>query len=187
LCLNDLGLSRKVFELALKGMDKLLNRDLIKHHILSIADFSKPSLVKRLFVIDLDLEELLFNTWVTHGRNSGALLPQYFSNKPRSKKSSLGFFVTGAPYNGSNGYSLRLQGLEPGFNTNAGMRGIVVHGSRYVGEDYIEQKGTVGRSLGCPAVPAEISESLINTIKEGSCLFIYHPSPNYLLRSTILK
>ena len=170
-----------------KGMDKLLNRDLIKHNILTIADFSKPSLVKRLFVIDLDLEELLFNTWVTHGRNSGTLLPQYFSNKPRSKKSSLGFFVTGVPYHGSNGYSLRLQGLEPGFNTNAGMRGIVIHGSRYVGENYIEQKGTVGRSFGCPAVPAEISETLINTIKEGSCLFIYHPSPNYLHRSAILK
>jgi len=185
--LESIGLSRKVFELALHGMEKLIKTKQIQSNILSIADFSKPSIDKRLFVIDLENDQLLFYTWVAHGRNSGTEWANSFSNKPRSKKSSLGFYVTGQPYQGSNGYSLKLIGLEKGFNNNAFQRAIVLHGADYVNTDYISSQGYIGRSLGCPAVTSEISEPLINTIKEGSCLFIYHPSTLYLKRSTLLR
>lgn len=185
--LEQSGLSRDVFEKALHGMEKLLRKNLIVTNILSIIDFSKPSTEKRLFVIDLDQSLLLFHTWVAHGHNSGKELANSFSNKPRSKKSSLGFYVTGATYRGSNGYSLKLQGLETGFNSNAFKRAIVVHGADYVNENYIQSQGYIGRSLGCPAVEPSISQALINTIKEGSCLFIYHPSPVYLKHSSLLN
>jgi len=184
--LEAIGLSRKVFEMALHGMEKLKKTKKIQTDILSIADFSKSSTDKRLFVIDLENDELLFYTWVAHGRNSGIEWANSFSNKPRSKKSSLGFYVTGTPYQGSNGYSLKLIGLEKGFNSNAMQRAIVLHGADYVNTDYISSQGYIGRSQGCPAVTPEISEPLINTIKEGSCLFIYHPSSLYLKRSTLI-
>jgi hypothetical protein len=185
--LESIGLSRKVFELALHGMEKLKKTKQIQSDILSIADFSKPSIDKRLFVIDLENDQLLFYTWVAHGRNSGTEWANSFSNKPRSKKSSLGFYVTGHPYQGSNGYSLKLIGLEKGFNNNAMQRAIVLHGADYVNTDYISSQGYIGRSQGCPAVTTEISEPLINTIKEGTCLFIYHPSTLYLKSSTLLR
>lgn len=185
--LEQFGLSRNVYEMALKGMTKLRLLDKVQHNILTIADFSKPSSTKRLYVIDLDLGQLLFNTFVAHGRNSGQIYAQAFSNKPRSKKSSLGFYVTGSPYFGSNGYSLKLLGVEPGVNSLAAARGIVIHGANYVSEDQISSQGYLGRSQGCPAVPPEINDSLIEAIKEGSCLFIYHPTPSYIHRSSLLR
>lgn len=185
--LESFGLDREVFELALKGMSKLMESNQIHTNILSIADFSKPSTVKRLFVIDLDHAALLFNTWVAHGRNSGKETAQNFSNKPSSNKSSLGFYVTGEPYQGSNGYSLKLFGMEQGFNSNAFKRAIVIHGAGYVNPTLIESQGFIGRSQGCPAVLPELTKPLINTIKEGTCLFVYHPNPTYLSKSTLLK
>jgi len=186
LCLEDMGLSKKVFEMALKGMERLTRTDKLRQHILSIADFSKPSNVKRLFVIDLDLEEMLFHTWVAHGRNSGLTYATSFSNHPRSHKSSLGFYITGLSYNGSRGYSLKLDGVEPGINNNALKRGIVIHAAEYVGEEFAEN-GLIGRSWGCPAVAPDINAPLINTIKEGSCFFIYHPTSNYAYRSKMAR
>lgn len=185
--LEESGLSRKVFEMALKGMEKLKKAKRLHSNILSIADFSKASIDKRLFVIDLDNDVLLFNTWVAHGRNSGKETANSFSNKPRSKKSSLGFYITGATYQGSNGYSLKLLGMEQGFNSNALQRAIVLHGADYVNEEYITSQGYIGRSQGCPAVNPEVNEPLINSIKDGSCLFIYHPSTLYIKRSTLLR
>lgn len=185
--LEATGLTREVFEMALHGMEKLKNANLLNSDILSIIDFSKSSTEKRLFVIDLDNYELLFNIWVAHGRNSGEALASSFSNKPRSKKSSLGFYVTGPAYQGSNGYSLKLVGVENGFNNNAFQRAIVVHGADYVNANYINSQGYIGRSQGCPAVAPQVSRPLINTIKEGTCLFIYHPSASYLNRSALLQ
>ncbi|MBC7848980.1 MAG: murein L,D-transpeptidase catalytic domain family protein [Chitinophagaceae bacterium] len=185
--LDELGLSRKVFEFALHGMDKLRRTDRIHSNIITIADFSKSSTEKRLFVIDLDTKEILYNTWVAHGKNSGKETANIFSNKVQSNKSSLGFYVTGSAYNGSNGYSMKLMGMESGFNSNAFKRAIVLHGADYVNTDYINSQGYIGRSQGCPAVMPEISAALIDSIKEGSCLFIYHPSSTYISRSSLLR
>ena len=185
--LDDWGLSKKVFEMALRGMFKLLRNGQIKANILSIVDFSQPSVNKRLYVIDLDNYSLLFNTYVAHGVRSGKQAATYFSNKPASHKSSLGFYVTGETYKGSNGYSLKLRGMEKGINDYAMRRGIVMHGADYVSEEYIESQGYIGRSYGCPAVASEVSHELIDLVKEGTCLFIYHPSPTYRTRSRLIK
>lgn len=185
--LGDWGLSKKVFEMALKGMYKLMRSGHIKTNILSIVDFSQPSTNKRLYVIDLDNYTLLYNTWVAHGAKTGKTQATYFSNKPSSHKSSLGFYVTGETYKGSNGYSLKLRGMERGINDYALRRGIVMHGADYVSQEYIESQGYIGRSFGCPAVNAEISQELIDNVKDGTCLFIYHPSASYRTNSTLIK
>lgn len=185
--LEELGLSQKVFEYALKGMGQLDKKGKLKHRIISIVDFSQSSDKKRLYVIDLDQEALLYNTYVSHGKNTGTKDAQSFSNKAGTHKSSLGFYITANTYNGSNGYSLRLHGMEKGFNDQAFRRAIVVHGANYVSESYIDRQGYLGRSQGCPAVPSEIAADLINDIKDGTCLFIYHSSQQYPYRSSFLK
>ena len=149
--LAEWGLSKKVFEMGLRGMFKLTRTGLIKSNILSIVDFSQPSTSKRLYVIDLDNYSLLYNTWVAHGAKTGKNSATYFSNKPSSHKSSLGFYVTGKTYTGQHGLSLRINGLEKGINDKALARRIVVHGSRYVGENFLESNPFTGRSYGCPA------------------------------------
>ena len=127
------------------------------------------------------------NTYVAHGRNSGKEFAKSFSNRPESHKSSLGFYITGSTYNGVHGLSLRIDGLERGINDKAWARKVVIHGSDYVGDNYLEENPFSGRSYGCPAVPLTERDSIINAIKEGSCLFIYHPSKLYLSRSKILN
>jgi len=185
--LKQIGLSKKVFTMALRGMAKLVKTRHIKDNLLAIVDFSQPSVNKRLYVIDLNNYQLLYNTYVAHGRKTGKITATSFSNKNESNKSSLGFYVTGNAYLGSNGYSLKLQGVEKGINDGAMRRGIVIHGADYVSEGFIESQGYIGRSWGCPAVAPDISEPLIDLLKEGSCLFIYHPTTAYTSRSAMLK
>jgi hypothetical protein len=185
--LQEAGLSKKVFTLALKGMARLVKTRHIKDNLLTIVDYSQPSNKKRLYVVDLENYQLLFNTYVAHGMKTGKVKAQYFSNKPASNKSSLGFYVTGPEYQGSNGRSLRLVGVEKGINDYAMKRGIVVHGADYVNEYLIATQGYIGRSWGCPAVAPEVSDALIDVLKEGSCMFIYHPTPSYREKSQLLR
>ncbi len=185
--LDSLGLSQKVFEYALTGMAKLEKNGKLKQRVVSIVDFSQSSDKKRLYVIDLDGSTLLYNTYVSHGRNTGSKDAQFFSNKPGSNKSSLGFYITANTYNGANGYSLRLHGVEKGFNDQAFRRAIVIHGADYVSEKYISSQGYIGRSQGCPAIPSDISRDLINNIKDGTCLFVYHSAQQYPMRSALLR
>ena len=184
--LEAMGLSRLAFQYALNGWNALLKEGKIKkNNILSILDFSLPSGEKRLFVIDLELGKLLFNTYASHGKNSGNSIPTHFSNRQNSNQSSLGFYVTGDTYKGKHGTSLRLQGEESGINDNALSRGIVVHGAEYANEQVAEQRGSIGRSQGCPAIPQHLSKPIIEQIKNGSCLFIYSPNKEYLKKSAI--
>lgn len=186
--LDSLSLSREAFDYAVKGLDKLEDQGVLHNDsILSIVDFGLPSSQKRLFIINLNSGELLFNTFVSHGRNSGKERATSFSNRINSFESSLGFYVTGATYKGEHGYSLRLQGMERGINDNALARGIVMHSADYVNEQLIKKQGYLGRSLGCPAVPVKLHKAIISTIKEGSCLFLYSPDKKYLASSNILK
>lgn len=182
------GLSKSAFELAQNGFLKIEKQGLLENDsVISIIDFSQPSDKKRLYVLDIKNYKLLYNTLVAHGRNSGKLWAQSFSNRPSSYKSSLGFYITGETYKGSNGYSLKLEGLEKGFNNNAARRAIVLHGAGYVSNSYIQDQGFIGRSEGCPAVPQKYAKEIINTIKDGSCLFIYHPDKLYSQRSLLAK
>jgi hypothetical protein len=180
------GLSQQAFDYAKKGFDKLMSQGMLQNDsIISIADFSQPSTQKRLYVVDLKNYKVLFNTHVAHGRNTGREWATYFSNQPSSYKSSPGFYITGQTYNGGNGYSLKLEGMEKGINDNAYERAIVMHGADYVNAAFAAQNGYLGRSQGCPAVPVALARPIINTIKDGSCLFIYNP--NYVKNSSLLK
>jgi hypothetical protein len=186
--LEDFGLSRKAFEYAYKGYTWLLeHHQLNRTNVLSICDFSQSSKNKRLYIIDLDERKVLINTYVAHGRNSGGEFAHSFSNSTKSHKSSLGFYVTESTYTGDHGLSLRIRGLEKGFNDKAERRNIVVHGSSFVGADFLEGNSFNGRSFGCPAVPAVETEDVIDAIKDGSCLFIYYPAKKYIVKSKLIN
>jgi hypothetical protein len=186
--LSQAGLSQAVFNSAMQGLQKLDSTGVIrKDDIITIVDFSQPSNKKRLYVVDLQNKQILFNTLVAHGKNSGSLWAKSFSNEASSLKSSPGFYVTEDTYTGHNGYSLRLNGLEKNINDNALNRDVVMHGAPYVDQSAINRLGFIGRSWGCPAVPESQHKAIINTIKGGTCLFIYSPDKNYQQRSTILN
>jgi hypothetical protein len=186
--LSDLGLSKAAFQYALTGYNTLIESGKIqKDNILTIIDFSLPSSKKRLFVIDLVSGQLLFNTFVSHGKNSGTVLATRFSNAFNSLKSSLGFYTTAGTYLGKHGYSLRLEGQEAGINDNAFKRGIVIHSANYVSENTASSKGFVGRSQGCPAIPESLKKPIIETIRDGSCLFVYSPDLFYASHSKLLN
>lgn len=186
LSLGEKGLSKEAFEYAMEGYDKLVEENKISNTTyITICDMSQSSKRKRLYVVDLETKEVVINTWVAHGRNSGLEYANKFSNRPESYQSSLGFYVTQFTYNGENGYSLKLKGLEQGFNDKAFERAIVIHGADYVTGS--RSSTYMGRSYGCPAVSLEESESLINTIKNGTSLFIYYPDKKYIKGSKILN
>lgn len=186
--LRKFGLSKKAFEYAWKGYQRLLQvGKLNKKDVLSICDFSQSSKRKRLFIIDLEEKKVLLSTYVAHGRGSGGEYARSFSNSPESHKSSLGFYITRRTYYGDHGLSLKIEGLEKGINDLADERRIVIHGSDYVGLNYLRSNRFNGRSFGCPAVPKKDTEKVIHTIKGGSCLFIYHPAKHYLTKSRILN
>ena len=164
------------FSIALEGFYKLKRNGQVTKDILTLIDFSLSSNSKRLWVIDLTNNKVLFNSLVAHGKNTGEEFASYFSNKAESFQSSLGFYATAEVYNGKHGMSLKLDGLQKGLNDKARERAVVVHGADYVSESFIKNHKRLGRSQGCPALPVELNEKIINVIKDKSCLFIYHPS-----------
>jgi hypothetical protein len=153
---------------------------------LSVIDYSRPSTQPRLWVFDLTRRTLLFRELVAHGRNSGDNLPTHFSNAPGSLMSSLGTFVTDGTYEGHNGYSLRLKGLDGRFNDNAESRAIVIHGASYVSSAFAVSQGRIGRSWGCPAVRPGVAHRLIDTLKDRAVVFAYYPDPAWLAQSPTL-
>lgn len=174
----------EAFEQAVEGFNKIKKKS---KELITLIDYSKPSTEERLFVLDMKSKRLLYKSLVSHGRNSGNLYAKSFSNKYGSYQSSLGFFRTENTYQGKNGYSLILEGLEKGINDKARQRAIVIHGAAYSNPSVIKSSGRLGRSLGCPALPQHISKEIINTIKGGSLLYIYADSPDYLTESPILS
>jgi len=182
------GLSEKAFEYAWRGYHNLVKQGAIRNtSVLSICDFSQSSCSRRMYVLDLRHEKLLYRTYVAHGQNSGSEYAESFSNEQDSYKSSLGFYVTQKTYYGRNGLSLHLNGVDKGYNDKALKRNIVLHGSTYVGDQYLQNFGTLGTSLGCPAIPAAISGRIIRKVRDGSCFFIYHPTSEYLDHSTVIN
>ncbi|WP_458526956.1 murein L,D-transpeptidase catalytic domain family protein [Onishia taeanensis] len=153
---------------------------------LAVIDFSRSANEERLWVFDLKQKELLFKELVSHGQGTGEEFARTFSNTPDSHQSSLGLFRTKQSYTGSNGYSLRLQGLEPGVNDLAFERAIVMHGADYVSEDFIEANGRLGRSWGCPAVPSDVARPLIDSLQDEQYLFAYYPDQQWLDSSEFL-
>jgi len=186
--LGKSGLDQKAFEYAWRGYHNLLKMGKLKRkNVLTVCDFTQKSSNKRMYVIDVAHRKLLFNTYVSHGMNSGVEYATSFSNRPNSFKSSLGFFITSKTYLGRNGLSLKVNGIEKGYNDLAAKRHIVLHGADYISPEYLRDNGEMGRSLGCTAMPNSMSPKIIRTIRDGSCLFIYHPTTKYLNHSSVIN
>jgi hypothetical protein len=177
--------SLESFKVAFEGFENLNSQNKLENSILTIIDFSLSSNTKRLWVIDMDSNEVLFHTLVAHGMNSGQEFATNFSNKSQSYKSSLGFYLTAEIYIGKHGSSLKLDGIEKGINDNARERAIVIHGADYVSEAFAENNGRLGRSQGCPALPSNLTSKIITKIKNKSVLFIYHPSRKSLVKGFV--
>lgn len=181
-------LDLEVLHKALKGYVYLKMTDqLTNDRYLTIVDMTKHCNSKRLWVIDLQEKKVVFNEMVAHGKYSGTEYASTFSNSHRSKKTSLGFYITGSTYYGRNGLSLKLFGIESGFNSNAFSRGVVIHGANYVSDNYIKYNQKIGRSFGCPAVSNEVNAKLVDLLKGGSCMFIYHSSKYYNDQSYLIN
>ena len=184
--LDSLGLSTQAYHKAVTGFLSLVAEGVVANPgILSIIDFSLPSTQKRLFILDTYSGKLLFNSLVAHGRNSGTLVATRFSNRRNSFMSSLGFYLTGEPFIGQHGYSLRLEGIEKGWNDNVFNRSIIMHPAEYVSEDHIRQWGFLGRSEGCPAIPPQLDRPIIDVIRGGTCIFVYSQDKKYLHHSRL--
>ncbi|MFZ5475383.1 MAG: murein L,D-transpeptidase catalytic domain family protein [Myxococcota bacterium] len=182
------GLDPEVLELALDAMECARKRgELDRGDVLSVIDFRLPSTERRLWVIDLRREEALFVERVAHGRNTGDNDAVSFSNRAGSNRSSVGLYRTGETYVGKHGRSLRLDGLEPGFNDNARSRAIVVHAAGYATLDHVMRWGRLGRSEGCPALDPAVSDAVIDAIRDGTLLFAYYPEPSWLEGSRYLS
>jgi len=175
------------FEDAYSGYTILDKERLLENDtILTIIDYSRPSNEERLFIIDMKNCRVQAKSLVAHGQATGEILPERFSNNPHSHQSCLGFFITDEVYLGKNGYSLKLKGIEKNINDNAEKRSIVFHGADYVSYNYLNEYGRLGRSFGCPALPPDKNRTIIDLIKNKSCVFIYYPANDYLTKSTLI-
>jgi hypothetical protein len=185
--LREPALNPEAFRMALSGYRSLCAKGLVSSDsLITIIDYTLPSSEERFFVINLRQNSIIYKTLVAHGRNSGELYATRFSNRAQSYQSAIGFYITGAPYMGGQGYSLLLTGVDTGYNDQARMRSIVIHGARYATPQYVRQYGRLGRSFGCPALPPYVTQEIINCIRDGSVLFSYYPDRDYIQGSVVL-
>lgn len=186
--LKESGLSIEAFNYAFNGYQHLIEKKILnRDEYLTVCDMSQSSREKRMYIIDMEEEKLVINTRVAHGRNSGAEFATRFSNRCESLQTSLGFYITRSTYIGGHGLSLKIDGVDKGFNDLASKRNIVIHGAGYMDENWLRHSNYMGRSYGCPAISQTDCNRVINIIKNGTCLFIYHPDKNYLHGSKILN
>lgn len=181
------AIDTEVFALALNAAAcAVQSGDVEAPSTLTVIDYSRPSTEKRLWIYDLRSPHLLYEELVSHGQGSGANVPTKFSNEPETHTSSIGLFATDDTYVGRNGYSLRLNGLDAGFNDRARERAIVMHGAPYVSAAYAKSRGRLGRSWGCPALRADIAREVIDQVKGSGLVFAYYPDPAWLKKSKYL-
>jgi hypothetical protein len=181
------AIDRSVFDLALGAATCAVQTGAVaRPSTLTVIDYSKPSTAKRLWVFDLRSRELVYEELVAHGQGSGDNLARTFSNEPETHQSSLGLFAAQNTYIGKNGYSLRLKGLDVGFNDKAFDRAIVMHGAPYVSEAFARAHGRIGRSWGCPALPQAVARDVIDHVKGSGLVFAYYPNQRWLAGSKYL-
>ncbi len=184
---QDPKLKQEILNLAINAYYKIKQTNKKIKPIITVIDYSLPSSTKRLWVLDLNQKTILYNSLVAHGQNSGDQLTKKVSNNKGSHQTSVGVFLTGKTYHGKNGYSLKLHGLEKGFNNNAYQRGIVIHASKYVNEYYVKKIGRIGRSWGCPAIESKLTKEIIDTICNGTMLFSFYPDDKWLNSSSYVS
>lgn len=183
---SDGSISYDAFQYALTGYYNMKCKGLLKRDdMLTVIDYNLSSNLKRLYVIDMNKKKIIISSLVAHGRNSGDEMAVRFSNNGGSQMSSIGFFITGETYDGKHEYSLKIDGMEP-CNSNVRSRGVVFHGADYVDEAYTVHSSRIGRSNGCPALPQNMNREIVDTIKNGSCVFIYYSDSKYLKNSKFL-
>lgn len=180
------NLDADVLKLGMTAYEKLHTLGYDPQEVLTIIDYSKPSTEPRLWVLDLKNKRVTFQEWVAHGKNSGGDVPHWFSNQVGSEASSIGVYLTGSTYSGAHGLSLKLNGLEEGFNSHAAERAIVMHPADYVNLEFAKTHGRLGKSWGCPAIRPSIAKYLIDAIKNGTVLFAYYPDKHWLQNSNFL-
>jgi hypothetical protein len=177
------GPGHAALDAAIKAYARAISQGVVSNaSLLTVIDYTRPSTVPRLWVLDLEAGRILHRELVAHGRNSGDNMATDFSNDEGSRKTSLGLFVTDQTYHGENGYSLRLRGLDPGINDNAMARAIVMHGAAYVSQTVVRQLGRLGRSWGCPALRSEVAQTVIDLIKNGTVVYAYGQQPSTATR-----
>jgi L,D-transpeptidase catalytic domain len=182
------SLHRDVLNLAMQATMCAESRGIVSGpQTLTVIDYSLPSTERRLWVFDLTSGRMVFEEYVAHGRGSGGNVATTFSNRADSHQSSLGLFRTEGTYVGQNGYSMRLEGLEPGVNDQARARAIVMHGATYVDPMLAAKQGRIGRSWGCPALRPAVARQVIDRISGGGLVFAYYPDRNWLAQSTFLS
>jgi len=181
------GLDPQVLGLAQKAAKIAQEKGFGQKKILAVIDYSLPSTRKRLWVFDLKNDKLLFHELVAHGKGSGDNYAKTFSNREGTLASSLGLFEAAGTYQGKHGYTLKLKGLEKGFNDNAEKRSVVIHGAWYVTESFAKKYGRLGRSWGCPALDKQVAQKIIDTLKDGGLVFVYYPDKKWLSASEFLK
>jgi hypothetical protein len=180
-------LNQQALRHALAAMQCAVNHGAAPAHRLAVIDYSRPSTERRLWIFDLQRKRLLLRDFVAHGRQSGENFAQTFSNRLGSNQTSLGLFRTAESYRGKHGYSLRMDGLEPGLNDLARERAIVIHGAAYVSPSLVQSQGRIGRSLGCPAVRPEVARMVVDQLKGGQFLFAWHSDQRWLQGSAYLE
>jgi hypothetical protein len=185
--LNSNSIDPSVYKIAVAAYNNAIKKGVeINKKVITVIDFSRPSNEKRLWVLDLENRKVLFHTLVAHGKYSGENYPNSFSDRPGSLQSSIGVFLTKNTYQGHNGYTLVLAGLEKGYNNHAESRRVVMHGAHYVNEQIANTHGRIGRSWGCPAVDTKLAKPIINTIKDGTLMIAYYPDKKWLRESEYL-
>lgn len=181
------NLNRQVLIQALNATECAVSSGVDKPERLAIIDFTLPSHEQRLWIFELTEGRLILREWVAHGKNSGGNRATSFSNRLESHQSSIGLFQANESYRGKHGYSLRLDGLEPGINDRARERAIVIHGADYVDPSWIQAYGRLGRSFGCPAVSQEVIHQVVDSLKGGQLVFTYYPDQQWLNASGFLN
>lgn len=173
------GVNPEALRVALKGYYWAESHGEVQKHIMTLVDFTKPSIEKRLWVIDMTNGQILYNGLVAHGKGSGDLYARNFSNRPGSEESSLGAMVTGQTYQGKHGTEVKIYGLERGVNNNVANRAVIFHSATYATPSFAHANGYLGRSWGCFAIDPHAAGYVFNKIKGGSFVFAYAPAENH--------
>ncbi|WP_397458893.1 murein L,D-transpeptidase catalytic domain family protein [Pseudomonas asplenii] len=176
-----------VLKNALNAMQCAVRQGHEQSERLAVIDYSLPSTARRLWIFDLRKKTLVLRDLVAHGQKSGENFATRFSNREGSYQSSIGLFRTQESYEGSHGYSLRMDGLEPGFNDRARDRDIVIHAADYVSPLWSKREGRIGRSQGCPAVRPQVAKQVVDKLKDGQFMFSWYPDRHWLKSSAYLN
>lgn len=142
-----------------------------------------PSNKKRLWVFNIKNGDTKYFTYVAQGQNTGRNVAKHFSNSVGSLESSIGVYLTGKIYDGVDGQSMRIHGLDKHFNNNAYQRDIVMHPAWYVSHCFAKKYKRIGCTYGCFGLSEKLAPKIISTIYDGTIMVAYYPNKKWLAAS----